>query len=185
MTELKSSKSGLPKERKLSKDLPTFPKRNYDPTSALSPQHIRDPHAPGKIFNLTTMPGNFIDNMCNVIGICGGLRSTFEAIQIELPRTGESKARLKWLSDRVGNVTGEINRRKLTLAMLTLELNKAGYAYEPRQCEHCGHWMVGQPVVIGGQFQGMSDRCFVCETGNPMKDVPLSSLNLSGISKGK
>ena len=98
---------------------------------------------------------------------------------IELPRTGDSGDRLKWIGNRVGNVTGEINRRKLSLAVLTVELNKSGYEYEPRQCDHCGHWMIGQPVIIERQFQGMIDRCFVCDAGSPMKDIPRESLNLS------
>ena len=86
---------------------------------------------------------------------------------------------------RIGGVLGEINRRKLSLAILTIELNKQGYEYEPRLCGHCGHWMIGQPVVVAGMFQGMSDRCFVCGTGNPMKDIPVSSLDLGKARKGK
>lgn len=105
-----------------------------------------------------------------------------DSMLLELPRTGDSTDRFKWIMQRVGSVAGEINRRKVTLAVLTIELNKHGYEYEPRRCEHCGHWMMAMPVVFSGQFQGMKDRCVICETGNPMKDVPVKSLDLGRIS---
>ena len=45
--------------------------------------------------------------------------------------------------------------------------------------------MIGQLIVVGGLFQGMSDRCFVCEAGNPIKDIPVESLNLGKARKAE